>query len=53
MTLKAKKQKVAKVLEKNKEALAEAKKRARSFSCRKSSDPPFKKRREKTRNSHK
>ena len=53
MTLKTKKEKVAKVLEKNKEGLAEAKKRARSHSHSKSSDPSVRKnRRDKTRKSH-
>jgi len=40
MTLKAKKEKVKKVLKQNKEGLADAKKRARSHSRSKSSDPP-------------
>jgi len=53
MTLKAKKEMVAKVFEKNKDGLAEAKKRARSHSRSKSSDQPVKTRKDKTRNSHK
>jgi len=53
MTLKAKKQNVARVLEKNKEGLADAKKRARSHSHSRSSDPPVKTKKYKTRNSHK
>jgi len=51
MTLEAKKQKVLKVLKKNKEGLIEAKKRARYHSRSKSSDPPVKNRKEKNRDS--
>jgi len=53
MMLKAKKQKVARVLEKKKEGLAEARKKARSHSRSKSSDLPVKTKRDKTRNGHK
>ena len=53
MMLKAKKEKVKRVLKQNKEGLAEAKKRARSQLRSKSSDPPVNRnRREKTKNSH-